>query len=61
MQHQPQRLKIVEDDLRFTEYRLRVAQERPRGPVRDAIVSSILARLEALRAFVAGPAEEASL
>ena len=40
--------KALEEDRRFTEYRLEVASELPAGSFRDAVIAGIAARLEEL-------------
>jgi hypothetical protein len=56
MENRPLRPKSVEEDLRFTEYRLQVMRGLPVGPLRDAVLGGITARLAALtREFQEGP------
>ena len=40
--------KGLDEDLRFTEYRLQVVRGLPDGSLRDAVVGAIAARLAAL-------------
>ena len=42
------RPKALEEDLRFTEYRLQIARELPAGSFRDALVGGIASRLAVL-------------
>jgi hypothetical protein len=48
MGHESLLPKALEEDLRFTEYRLQIARELPAGSFRDAVVGGIAARLAAL-------------
>jgi len=48
MEYRPLRPKSLEEDLRFTEYRLQVMLELPVGPLRDAVLGGIAARLASL-------------
>lgn len=48
MENRPLRPKSLEEDLRFTEYRLQVVRGLPVGPLRDAVLGGIEARLASL-------------